>query len=126
MQELSRLHRVAQSHVQVSFNVLVDLLKEIIETIGDRFQLSCLGSQPQNCAVANQKLVADLVLSKRNVRHLNALVERVKRARTSPRSPKGMPGRRQGSAANVKGAVVEDKAVRVTEKANEFEWKLVQ
>ena len=56
-----------------------------------QLNLSRFCEHSENATMANQKLIARLVLSERNVRRLNLFIKNVKRFRAAPCSTEGVP-----------------------------------
>jgi hypothetical protein len=126
VKELARLHPVAKSDVQKTLNVTPQTAEEVLKAVGETLDLSGLGKQSQNDTLANQKLIPNLVLRERDVRRSHSRIERVKCVWAAPSGTEGMPLGRQTSAANVDGPLVENKAVRVAQNAQEVGWELPQ
>src|SRR5262249_39414554 len=74
----------------------------------------------ENDALANQKLISNLILSERNVRSPYVLVEGVKCPLAEPSGAQRVPLRRQTSAANMNCSIVNDETIRVAENAQEL------
>jgi hypothetical protein len=64
VQELSRLHPVAQADVQRPLDVTALSAETVLKTIGEMLDLSGLGRQPENDAVANEELIPNRILPK--------------------------------------------------------------
>jgi hypothetical protein len=126
VKELPRLHPVAEPNVQKTLNVTAQPAEEVLKPVGQTLNLSGLGRQSENDALANQKLIANLILSERNIRRSHVIVEGVKCFRAAPSSPQRMPLRGQTSAANVDCSLVENKSIRVAENAHEVSRKLTK
>ena len=126
MKELPRLHPLAKSHVQKTLDVTADPAEKGLKTIGETLNLSGLGRQSENNGLANQKLIANLILRERNVRWPHAIVEDVKCLWAAPSSTKRMPLRGQTSASNMDRSLVKDKSIRVAKNAHQIGGKFTE
>ena len=77
VKELPRPHRVAQFNVQKTLNVTAQLAEKVLKSAGQSLNLSGLGKQSENDALANRKLVTNLIRGERDLRRLHVIVEAV-------------------------------------------------
>jgi hypothetical protein len=82
-QKLTGLHSVPQANVEKCLDVLTSASEEIVEVLCKRLNVSGLARKSEHSTTAKQKLVANLVLSKRDVSGMNALIKRMKRRRST-------------------------------------------
>jgi hypothetical protein len=85
VQELSWLQLVIESDVEEPFDVVADSDEETLQAFDKTLNLPGFGSKPQNDSIANQILITKLILSERDVRRPNIIVEHVKGIRASHR-----------------------------------------
>ena len=82
---------MSQANVQKSLDVLTSASDEVVETVRKRLNVSSLTRQSEHPTITKQELVANLVLSKRDVGGMDTLVKRMKRSRAMQCGTKRMP-----------------------------------
>ena len=111
VQKLSGLQRVVRRTTQELLRVFFDFCEELLQVEGHALDFTGLSKEAHDMVVPEQELIANTVLSKRDVGRGDGVVEFVERQVTLPRIAQRMPRRLCAHTSNMKCAMQEDESI---------------